>query len=111
MNSSEMNTLELIAFEQSSRILRSPVRNREMKPFGQCTRTTGSPVNGESSGLVTSQSERSRTDLTAFTSRIFGQLGELGIRSLVDMLEDGKRRPIHQPMRGAIDSMACTQVN
>ena len=59
-----------------------------MNPFGQSTR---SPVNGESAGLVTSDTERSRTGPKALSSGVFGQR-EDQIRRLSSRKET--RRPV-----------------
>ena len=56
-NSPEMNTSELNAFGQNSRIPRSPVWNREMNPFGKNTRTPRFQANVGSSELVVLGSE------------------------------------------------------
>ena len=59
-NSSEMNALELNAFGHSSKIMWSLVRNREIGPFGQSTRTPRTIVKGRDSELVVLGSESSR---------------------------------------------------
>ena len=66
---SEMNTLELNGFRQSSKIPRSPVRNRDIGRFEQSTRTLRSPVNRRDSE----------------ESDVSGQFGDQ-IRSLIEML-------------------------
>ena len=75
----------------------SPVRNRDTGPFGQSTRTPRSPVKGKDSKLVVLGSETSRGDAMSAANSVFGQFGDQ-IRNLIDMLEDGNRRSIHQPM-------------
>ena len=89
-----MNALELSAFRQSSKIPRSPVRNREIGLFGQSMRTPRTPVNGRDSKLVVQGSVSLRGDMISAASGVFGQLGDQ-IRSLIEMLEDGKRRSIN----------------
>ena len=74
-----MNALDLIAFGQSYKVSRSPVRNREIGPFGQSTRIL---FNVRDSELVVQGSESSQGDTI----------------SIIEKLEDGKRRSIHHPI-------------
>ena len=90
MESSGMNTLERNAFGQRSRVLGPPVRNREMDPFGQSKRTPRCLVNRESSGLLTSERERSRNDPTASISGVLvNSKTRLGAWSICWRMEKG----------------------
>ena len=94
-NSGEVNASELGAFGRSSRIPRSPVRSPDTGPFGQSTRTPRSPVGGEGFGIG-GPGIRNVAGLRG----VFGQLGDQ-IRSLIEMLEDGKigEQRLHGPLR------------
>lgn len=88
MNTNQKTNInEASPFQRSSRIMRSP--------------STATPTETET------QQEQPKEDNTGDPNpgqTAFCKLGEQ-IKNLVEMLEDGKRRSIHQPMRDAIESI------
>ena len=74
-----------------------------VNPFIRSTRIRRSPTASESSGLDAARPETPRR-YAADSGSALTRLGDQ-IKNLVDMMEDGKRRSIHQPMRDAIESI------
>lgn len=88
-------SLEQNPFGKSSRTVRSPVNNREVGSVGLST-----PKSPEK--YVSIEAEASKSEKAS--SNILDQLGDQ-INILVEMISDGKRRSIHQPMRDTIGSI------
>lgn len=90
-NTSESNTM---AFKRSNRMQRSPIKATVIVDLSDQARDTDEQLPIVTSDILPASPDKS----------MLSRLGEQ-IRNLIEMLEDGKRRSIHQPMRDAIQNI------